>query len=130
MALNDTLANALSKILNCENTSKKEVVIMPASKLIKHVLAIMNKNNFIGKYTITKDNRGEIMQLSLLGKINKCGVIKPRFAIKKNEFEKFEKRFLPAKGMGFIIISTSNGIMTHEEAKEKGLGGKLLAYVY
>jgi len=130
MALNDPLANVLSKILNCENVSKKELHISPTSKVIKKVLDIMNEKKYVGIYTILKDNRGEILKLNLLGKINKCGVIKPRFAVKNKGFEKFEKRFLPAKGFGILIVSTPQGIMTHEEAKEKNLGGKLLAYVY
>ncbi|MDZ4226799.1 MAG: 30S ribosomal protein S8, partial [Candidatus Pacearchaeota archaeon] len=60
----------------------------------------------------------------------KCGVVKPRFPVKLDEFEKFEKRYLPAKNFGIIIVSTSNGIMTHIEAKEKKLGGRLIAYIY
>jgi small subunit ribosomal protein S8 len=47
-----------------------------------------------------------------------------------DEYEKFEKRFLPAKGVGVLIVSTIKGIMTHEEAKGKTLGGRLIAYCY
>ena len=130
MALNDPLANALSKILNNERVSKKEIDIFPTSKLVKKVLDIMNSNNYVGKYSLTKENRGDILKLELIGKINKCGVIKPRFSIKKEGYEKFEKRFLPAQGFGIIIVSTTKGIMTNEEAKKKNLGGKLLVYVY
>ena len=50
--------------------------------------------------------------------------------MKKNEFEKFERRYLPAKGFGFLLVSTSKGIMTNEEAKTNGVGGKLIAYIY
>lgn len=130
MALNDPLANVLSKILNNEIVSKKEIDIFPTSKLIKKVLDIMNINNYVGKYSLIKENRGDILKLELIGKINKCGVIKPRFSVKKEGYEKFEKRFLPAQGFGIIIVSTTKGIMTNEEAKKKNLGGKLLAYVY
>jgi len=130
MALNDPLANALSKILNNERVSKKEIDIFPTSKLVKKVLDIMNSNNYVGKYSLTKENRGDILKLELIGKINKCGVIKPRFSIKKEGYEKFEKRFLPAQGFGILIVSTTKGIMTNEEAKKKNLGGKLLVYVY
>ena len=70
------------------------------------------------------------MKVELLGAINKCGAVKPRFTVKNNEFEKFEKKFLPAKDFGFIVVSTSQGIMTHIEAKQKSLGGKLIAYFY
>jgi len=48
----------------------------------------------------------------------------------KEEFEKFEKRYLPAKDFGFIVISTTKGLITLEEAREKGLGGRLIAFVY
>jgi len=130
MALNDPLANVLSKILNNERVSKKEIDIFPTSKLVKKVLDIMNSNNYVGKYSLTKENRGDILKLELIGKINQCGVIKPRFSVKKEGYEKFEKRFLPARGFGILIVSTTKGIMTNEEAKKKNLGGKLLVYVY
>lgn len=130
MVLNDTLANALSKIIDYEKTGKKELEISPTSKVIKKVLNIMNDNNYAGKYTLLKTTKGEILKLDLLGKINKCGVIKPRFSVKKEGFEKYEKRFLPAQNFGLLIVSTPQGIMTHEEARKKGLGGKLLAFVY
>ena len=48
----------------------------------------------------------------------------------KDEFEKFEKRYLPAKNFGILIVTTPEGIMTHNEAKERGIGGRLLAYMY
>ena len=69
-------------------------------------------------------------KVELEGNINKCGVIKPRHAVKKDEFEKFEKRYLPAKNFGILIVTTPEGIMTHYEAKERGIGGRLLAYMY
>ncbi|MBS3150991.1 30S ribosomal protein S8 [Candidatus Woesearchaeota archaeon] len=130
MASNDALANAISKIQSYEIAGKTEVSIYPSSKIIRKVLDIMNHYNYIGEYKITKTTRGELLNLNLLGRINKCGVIKPRFNVKKDEFEKFERRYLPAKGFGLIIVSTSKGMMTNEEAKIKNVGGKLLAYIY
>jgi len=62
--------------------------------------------------------------------MNNCGVVKPRFSTKCTNFEKWEKRYLPAKDFGIILISTPKGIMTHIEAKEKKLGGRLIAYCY
>ena len=69
-------------------------------------------------------------EINLIGNINKCGVVKPRFSLTKKNYENFEKRYLPAKDFGFLIVSTPKGIMIHKEALEKGMGGKLLAYVY
>jgi len=130
MALNDTLAIALSNILNAEKVGKESCIVHPASKLIKSVLELMQDNGYIGSYEVVTEGRGGYLKVNLIGGVNKCGVIKPRFSVTKLEYEKFEKRFLPAKDFGFIVISTSKGIMTLKEAKEKGLGGKLLAFVY
>ncbi len=130
MSLNDTLSNALSKIRNAENRGKTECFINPCSKTIKKVLELMNENHYIGDFEKIHEDQRSMIKINLIGKINKCGAIKPRFAVKKDNFEKFEKRYLLAKGFGSIIISTNEGIMTHEDAKKKKIGGKLLAYVY
>ena len=86
--------------------------------------------NYIGNFEYIDDNRAGQFKVELEGNINKCGVIKPRHAVKKDEFEKFEKRYLPAKNFGILIVTTPEGIMTHYEAKERGIGGRLLAYMY
>ncbi len=128
--LNDTLANVLSAVLNSEKIGKKECFIKPSSKIIKAALKIMNENNYIGSFNETVNTKGNLLKINLLGNINKCGAIKPRYSVKKDGYEKFEKRYLPAKDFGVIIVSTQKGIMTHTEAKKKGTGGKLLAYCY
>lgn len=128
--MHDTLAGAFSNILNAEKVGKKFCTTKPVSKILQEILNFMNKKGYIGSFEVIKDNRGDLVKINLLGKINNCGVIKPRFSVKKGEFEKFEKRYLPAKDFGMILVSTPKGLMTHIEAKEKGTGGKLLAYVY
>ncbi|MBN1386759.1 30S ribosomal protein S8 [Candidatus Woesearchaeota archaeon] len=128
--LNDPLANALSRIMNCERIGSKEVEVKPHSKVIKKVLEIMNENGYIGTYKEVEDGKGNFLVVNLLGKINKCNVIKPRYAVKLGDYEKFETRFLPAQDFGILIVSTPKGIMTHIQAKEKMLGGRMLAYCY
>lgn len=130
MTMNDPLSAALSSINNNEKISKLTVTVFPASMMIKEVLDVMNKNGYIGSFEEITDSKGNRLAINLLGKINKCGAIKPRFSVTLPEYEKFEKRFLPAKDFGILVISTNKGIMTHTEAKEKKLGGKLLAYCY
>jgi small subunit ribosomal protein S8 len=130
MSLNDPLANILSHILNYERDGKKEIVLNHSSKVIKEVLRVMNDHGYIGAYDYIEDGKGGMIKLSLLNNINKCGVIKPNFQIKKVDYDKFEKRYLPAKGFGILILSTSQGIMTNDQAKEKGIGGKLISYCY
>lgn len=129
MTLNDPLSNVLSSILNSEKVGKKECTVRPSSKLIKKVLQIMKDNKYIGDFE-EFEGRGGYIKINLLGKINKCSVIKPRFSVKKDQIEKYEKRFLPAKDFGIIIISTNKGLVTHYKVKEKDIGGRLIAYIY
>jgi small subunit ribosomal protein S8 len=130
MSLNDPLANALSLILIDEKAGRNESEIKPSSKIVKKVLDVMKASNYVGSFEEIKDGGGNMIKLNLLGNINKCGVIKPRYSIKKDEFEKFEEMYLLARGMGILIVSTPLGIITHNEAKKKNIGGKLLAYCY
>ncbi len=124
--LNDTLGTALSNIKNAEAVGKESCIIRVSSKLIAKVLELMNREGYIGSYEAA-DN---IFRVNLLGKINNVCVIKPRFSVKKDEYEKFEKRFLPAKDFGILILSTQTGLLTHKEAKQKGIGGRLISYCY
>ncbi len=130
MSMNDPLSSALSKLLGSERRSVKECMILPSSRMIKKVFEVMNQNSYVGDYKESIDSKGNFLTLNLIGSINNCGAIKPRFSVKHDEFEKFEKRFLPAQDFGIIIVSTPKGIMTHHEAKKQGIGGRLLAYCY
>ncbi len=130
MSLNDTLSSAMSKLLNFEKVGKRECIIKPMSKVLKKVLDILNAEGYVGKYEEVDDGRGNYLKVSLLGNINECGPIKPRFAVTLDNFEKFEKRFLPSKDFGVLIVSTPQGLMTHYKAKEKKIGGRLIAYCY
>ena len=128
--LNDTLANALSKILNNEKIGKDQCTVKPVSKIIKNILHVLNEKHYIGEFKEVDNGRGGLIKLSLLGKINKCGAIKPRFSVKIETYKKFEKRYLPAEDFGILLVSTTKGIITHIEAKQQNLGGILLAYCY
>ncbi len=128
--LNDPLANALSGILNYERKRLREFLVHPSSRIIEKVLTILNQNGYLGIYQEVSKSRGGYLKVNLMGAINRCGAIKPGFSVKKEGFEKFEKRYLPARDIGIIIVSTPRGIMTHIEAKSKNLGGRLIAYCY
>ncbi len=130
MSLNDPLANVLSKILNAENRGKSECSLGPLSNILKKILDLMHEHHYIGSYNEVSSARGGMIDLNLIGRINNCGAIKPRFPVKSKDYEKFEKRYLPAKDFGIIFVSTNKGIMTHTEARKKKLGGKLIAFVY
>nr|MCK4930218.1 30S ribosomal protein S8 [Nanoarchaeota archaeon] len=130
MSLNDPLSNVLSQIDAYEKSGKKELITKNNSRVVKKVLSIMQDHKYIGGFEEINDSKGALLKIHLIGSINKTGVIKPRFSVKKDSFEKFEKRFLPAKDFGILIISTSQGIITHVNAKKKGLGGRVISYCY
>lgn len=130
MSLNDPLANVLSQVLIDDKKGNKVTVLKNNSKTIRKVLDILTDNKYVGSYKVTDDGKSGELELNLLGAINKVGVIKPRYMVQVSDYEKFEKRFLPAFGFGLLIVSTSKGMMTQEDAIKKKLGGRLIAYVY
>ncbi len=130
MTLLDPLADAMSSIYNSELVGKPEVLITPASSIIERVLRVMQINGYIGEFEKIDDGKSGRFRIQLMGRTNKCGVIKPRFPVKRDGFEKFEKRFLPAYNYGILIVTTPQGVMTHKDARSKGIGGRLLAYVF
>lgn len=129
MTLNDPIANVLSHINNQERLGKNELVTKSNSKLIREILKIMQDEQYIGSFEQQEDSYSSL-KINLLGKINKCGVITPRFKVKMADYEKYEKRFLPAMGFGMLLVSTNKGLMTNKKAKEMNLGGTLICFVY
>ncbi len=128
--MGDVISDALNKIKMYDNLGKKEVLIKPISNLLKKVLDIFKREKYIEEWEEIEDGRGGILKVRLNGNINKCGSIRPRFYCKVSEIEKYEKRYLPAKGFGLLIISTPKGLLTNVEAKQNNVGGVLIAYVY
>lgn len=126
----DTLSNGLTTVANNELRNKQECVISPASKLLGEVLRVMQLNGYLGEFEFIDDGRSGKFKVQLLGRINKCAAIRPRFQVGVDGFEKWEKEYLPSRGIGVLIVSTSQGVLSHQEAKKKNIGGKLLAFAY
>jgi len=116
-------------IKNAEAIGKRSCIV-PSSKIIKEVLKIMQKNKYIGSFEFIDDGKSGKFRVELVGRINNCGVIRPRFELRKDEFIKWEKRFLPSVNIGLLFLTTSNGIMDHRQAKKEKIGGGLLGFVY
>ncbi len=126
----DPLSDAMTLIKNAEMTGHMECTIHPSSKLIGHVLKVMQEYGYIGNFEYQEDGRAGKFRVDLVGNINKCGAIRPRFAAKRNDLEKYEARYLPAQDFGVLILTTTKGVLSHRQAKEEGVGGKLLAFVF
>ena len=130
LTLLDPLANALSTISNNERRHKRECLVWPASKLMGQVLRVMQKNGYLGEFEYIDDGRSGKFRVQLLGRINSCAVVKPRYSVKSDRIEDWEKRLLPSKEVGLLIMSSPGEVISQRDAKERKVGGRLLAYVY
>mmetsp|Transcript_9486 Transcript_9486/g.23374 ORF Transcript_9486/g.23374 Transcript_9486/m.23374 type:complete len:131 (+) Transcript_9486:68-460(+) len=130
MVLISVLNNCLKKITQAEKSGKRQVLLRPSSKVIVKFLQVMQKHKYIGEFEIIDDRRAGKIVVTLLGRLNKCGVISPRFDVKLPEIEKWIVNLLPSRNFGFVVLTTSLGIMDHEEARRKHTGGKILGFFY
>lgn len=104
---------------------------------------------YIGEFEEVDDHRNGKIVIQLNGRLNKTGkhplileswsscaneeklgVISPRYNVKLTDFEKWVVKLLPSRQFGFIVLTTSAGIMDHEEARRKHVAGKILGFFY
>ncbi|KAJ8771718.1 hypothetical protein K2173_026895 [Erythroxylum novogranatense] len=104
---------------NAEKRGKRQVMIRPSSKVIIKFLLVMQKHGYIGEFEYVDDHRAGKIVVELNGRLNKCGVISPRFDVGVRTLK-----------FGYIVLTTSAGIMDHEEARRKNVGGKVLGFFY
>ena len=130
MPTNNILANLFTTLFNTEDRRKDNCIVVPTSKLGIEVLNTLKKEGYIGDFEHIDDKRGGKFKINLLAKITKCGAITPRFKVKKNEYNTWEQQFLPSYNRGMLLVTTNQGVMSHHEAVNKGIGGFLIGYVY
>ena len=130
MADNDPLASALSGIDNAEGVGHLTHTVEPASNEIGAVLEVLADRGYVDTFQFVEDGRAGRFEVELKGAINACGAVKPRYSTAADGYEKWEKRFLPARDYGALVVTTSHGVMSHYEAREQNIGGQVIAYVY
>ncbi len=91
---------------------------------------MLQKKRYIGEFEFIDDGVSGKLRVQFLGRINRCGALSPRYPIKARDYTKWESRYLPAVGVGMLIVSTPEGVLSHIGGEEKNIGGRLLGYVY
>ena len=124
------LADCLKSIINAEKRGKRQVLIRPCSKVIVKFLRLMQKHGYIGEFEIVDDHRSNKIVVDLNGRLNKCGVISPRFDIPLVDIDQIASNLLPSRQFGYVVLTTTFGILDHEEARKRHTGGKLLGFFY
>jgi len=126
----NSLADALRCINNAEKRGKRQVMLRPNSKVVVRFLTVMMKHGYINEFEVVDDHRAGKIVVNLTGRLNKTGVISPRFDISLGDIEKWCNNLLPSRQFGKLVLTTSGGIMDHEEARRKHLGGKILGFFF
>ena len=123
----DTISKAFNELMNAKKAGKSTCAVGPVSKLLINLLNIMKKEGYID-YKIDKDKFDKaIIEIK---KLNECKAIKPRFDVGIKDIDKYVRRYLPARDLGIVIISTSKGLTTDKEIGDKEVGGSLIAYCF
>ncbi|CAO1620433.1 unnamed protein product [Jaminaea pallidilutea] len=124
------LNDCLQSIVNAERKGKRQVLVRPSSKVVVKFLSNMQKHGYIGEFEVIDDHRSGKVVVQLLGRVNKAGCISPRYNVPIGKIESLVSSLLPARSFGYVVLTTSSGIVDHEEARRKHLGGKILGFYF
>ena len=130
--MTDPIADFLTRIRNA-NMAKHDSVEIPASNIKKSLTEILKQEGFIRDYEVTEDGKQGVIKITLKYGPNGERVISGLKRISKPGLRNYVSADnLPKvlNGLGIAIVSTSAGILTDKEAREKNVGGEVIAYVW
>ena len=132
MTMTDPIADMLTRIRNA-NTVGHETVEIPASKMKKAIAEILKEEGFIADYTVIDDEKQGMIKVTMKYGANKEKVISGIKKISKPGLKVYAKAGEVPKvlgGLGIAIISTSKGVISDKEARNLGIGGEVICYVW
>ena len=132
MVMTDPIADYLTRIRNA-NMAKHDSVEIPASNIKKSISEILKREGFIRDYEVADDNKQGVIKVFLKYGPNGERVISGLKRISKPGLRNYvSAEDLPKvlNGLGIAIVSTSAGVITDKEARQKGVGGEVIAYVW
>ncbi len=132
MTMTDPIADLLTRIRNAHSVSHNRVEV-PASKLKKEMVDILKREGYILDYEYIDDNKQGILKIDLKYGDNQEKVITGLKRISKPGLRVYAKKDEIPKvlgGLGIAVVSTSSGLLTDKEAREQGVGGEVLCYIW
>ena len=131
MSRNDLIAEIFTRIRNA-SMAKKENLDVPSSNMVKAVLNILKSESYIDDYKFIEDKKQGTLRIYLKYVAGKSAIttIKRVSRPGLRLYVRKEKIPLVLRGRGIAIVSTSQGLLTDKQAKEKNLGGEIIGYVW
>ncbi|XP_019157904.1 PREDICTED: 40S ribosomal protein S15a-5-like [Ipomoea nil] len=124
------LNDALRTIVNAEKRGFASAQLQPVSNVMANFLQIMKYRGYIKDFEVEDPHRVGKITVQLLGRVNDCRAISYRQDIKAQNIENYAKSTLPTRQWGYVVITTPNGVLDHEEAIRQNVGGQVLGYFY
>ncbi|KAL1822701.1 hypothetical protein ACET3Z_009479 [Daucus carota] len=124
------LNEALRKIVNAEKRGFANTHLQPVSNVTSSFLNIMKYRGYIKDFQVHDPQRVKNITVDLLGRVNDCRVLTYRQDIKARDIENYRLRTLPTRQWGYVVISTPNGLLDHEEAIRQKVGGQVIGFFY
>ena len=132
MVVSDPIADMLTRVRNA-NMAEKKIVSLPHSKIKSEVARLLKQEGFISDFSVDDDNGKSILNLFLKYTLEREPVIQGLRRISKPSCRRYanaEEVPRVLGGIGIAILSTSSGLMTDREAREKNIGGEILCYIW
>jgi len=132
MSKTDPIADYLTRIRNATRAKHRKVDI-PASNLKKQITKILQEENYINNHIIIEDNKQSIIRIYLKYNDGDDSVIAGLDRVSRPGYRRYVgKDLIPRvyNNLGIAIMTTSQGVMTGQEARRRGVGGEILCYVW
>ncbi|KAK2645462.1 hypothetical protein Ddye_020657 [Dipteronia dyeriana] len=124
------LNEALRAIVNAEKRGKATVELKPISTVMSSFLKIMKHRGYIKNFQVYDPHRVGRITVELQGRVNDCKALSYRQDIKARDIDGYVKRSLPTRQWGYVVITTPDGVLDHEEALRRNVGGQVLGYFH
>ncbi|RCV23409.1 hypothetical protein SETIT_5G003900v2 [Setaria italica] len=124
------LNDALRTMVNADRRGKATALLQPISGVMVSFLNIMKHRGYIKSFEVTDPHRVGKINVELHGRIKDCKALTYRQDLRAKEIEQYRVRMLPTRQWGYVVITTPNGVLDHEEAIRQNVGGQVLGYFH